>query len=143
MDPADSPVIIPSQLAAGFRSLGVATGQTLLLHASVKTVGWLLGGPRVILEAVLGIIAPGGTLMMLASWEGNPYRMERWPTAQRTACLAECPGFDPASSPADARELSILAEYLRTWPGAIAVSLHLPLRLLVIEVVAEPRIART
>ncbi len=118
MDSADAPVIIPSQLAAGFRALGVAAGQTVLLHASVKAVGWLLGGPQVILETLLGILGPRGTLMMLASWEGNPYRMERWPAAQRTACLAECPAFDPATSPADHREMSILAEYLRTWPGA-------------------------
>ena len=115
---ADTPLITPSQLAAGFRTLGLASGQTLLLHASVSAVGWILGGPRVILATLLESIAPGGTLMMLASWEGNPYRMEQWTAAQRAACLAECPVFDPATSPADHREMSILAEYLRTWPGA-------------------------
>jgi aminoglycoside 3-N-acetyltransferase len=118
MDTADVPLITPSHLAAGFRTLGIATGQTLLLHASVNAVGYLLGGPRVILETLLDLIAPGGTLMMLANWEGNPYRMEQWPAAQRAACLAECPVFDPMTAPADHRDLSILAEYLRTWPGA-------------------------
>ena len=89
-----------------------------MLHASVKTIGWILGGPRVVLETLLDLVTPGGTLMMLASWEGNPYRMDRWPVAQRELCLAECPAFDPGTSPADHREMSILAEYLRTWPGA-------------------------
>ncbi len=118
MDTADLPVITPRQLAAGFHTLGIAPGQTLMLHASVRAVGWILGGPRVILDTLLDLLAPDGTLMMLASWEGAPYRMEQWPAAQRAACLAECPAFDPATSPADHREMSILAEYLRTWPGA-------------------------
>jgi aminoglycoside 3-N-acetyltransferase len=55
--------------------------------------------------------------MMLASWEGNPYRMEQWAEAHQAACRVECPAFDPRTAPADHRELSILAEYLRTWPG--------------------------
>ncbi len=118
MDTPELPVIPESQLAAGFRALGVAAGQTLMLHASVKTIGWILGGPRVVLETLLDLLTPRGTLMMLASWEGNPYRMDRWPLTRRALCLAECPAFDPGTSPADHREMSILAEYLRTWPGA-------------------------
>src|SRR3712207_6403591 len=104
MDRADLPVITTSHLAAGFRTLGITTGDTLLLHASVKAVGWILGGPRVILETLLDLVAPGGTVMMLASWEGHPYRMHQWPAAQRAACLAECPAFDRSTSPADHRE---------------------------------------
>ncbi len=118
MDASHVHMIPNSRLDAEFRTLGIAAGQTVMLHVSVKTIGWILGGPRVVLETLLKLIAPGGTLMMLASWEGNPYRMDRWSPAQRAACLAECPAFDPSTSPADHRELSILAEYLRTWPGA-------------------------
>jgi aminoglycoside 3-N-acetyltransferase len=101
MDTADVPMLTHRQLAAAYRTLGIATGHTVLLHASVKSIGWILGGPRVVLETLLDLIAPGGTLMMLASWQGNPYRMDRWPEAQRAACLAECPAFDPDVSPAD------------------------------------------
>lgn len=118
MDTANLAAVTKGQLAAGLRTLGVAAGQTVMLHASVRAIGWVLGGPRVVLEALLDVLSPGGTLMMLASWEGAPYRMERWPAAQQAACLAECPAFDPATSPAAHREMSILAEYLRTWPGA-------------------------
>ncbi len=118
MDPIDSPVLTRSKLAADLRTLGISVGQTLMLHVSVKSLGWVLGGPRLVLETLLDVVGPQGTLMMLASWEGNPYRMEHWPEAQRNACYADCPPFDPATAPADHREMSILAEYLRTWPGA-------------------------
>src|SRR3712207_8894196 len=107
-----------SRLHADLRALGVRAGRVLMLHASVRAIGWVVGGPRVILDALLDLLTPGGTLMMLASWEGNPYGMEAWPEERRAAWQAECPAFDPATSPADHREMSILAEYLRTWPGA-------------------------
>ena len=108
--------ITKSQLIEDLWGLGVRPGQTLMLHASVKSIGWIVGGPRMVLEAILETITPSGTLMMLASWEDNPYDLERWPSERRKAYLKECPGYDPATSPADHRELSILAEYLRTWP---------------------------
>jgi aminoglycoside 3-N-acetyltransferase len=114
----DQPLVTRSQLLADLHLLGVGPGDTLMLHASVRALGWVVGGPRVVLDALLDLLSPGGTLMMLASWEGNPYGMQDWPAATRAAWLAECPPFDPVTSPADHRELSILAEYLRTWPGA-------------------------
>ena len=89
-----------------------------MLHTSIKAIGWILGGPRTVLEALLHVLTPSGTVMMLASWEGNPYALAAWPEAQQQAALAEWPPFDPATSPADHRDMSIVAEYLRTWPGA-------------------------
>jgi aminoglycoside 3-N-acetyltransferase len=114
----DQPLVTRGQLIADLRTLGVRPGDTIMLHASVRALGWIVGGPRVILDALLDLLTPDGTLMMLASWEGNPYGWADWPEATRAAWLAECPPFDPATSPADHRELSILAEYLRGWPGA-------------------------
>lgn len=107
-----------SQLLADLRALGIGAGDTIILHASVRAIGWVVGGPRVILDALLDLLTPRGTLMMLASWEGNPYELASWSEERRAAWLAECPAFDPVTSPADHREMSILAEYLRTWPGA-------------------------
>lgn len=113
-----APLLTKSQLVAELRALGVQEGAVLMLHASVRELGWIVGGPRVVLDALLELLTPRGTLMMLASWEGNPYGMAEWPEKARAAWLAECPPFDPATSPADHREMSILTEYLRTWPGA-------------------------
>ena len=112
------PFVTRSQLVRELSELGVSKGQTLMLHASVKTVGWVVGGPDVILDAILELLTPSGTLMMLASWEDNPYDLARWPEERRAAYLKECPAYDPLKSRADRREMGILAEYLRTWPGA-------------------------
>jgi len=118
MEKVEVPSITAEQIEAGLKKIGVQAGQTVMLHASVKAAGWVLGGPIGVLEALLNVVTPSGTVMMLASWEGNPYHMTQWPEEQQQACLAQCPPFDPATSPADHREMSILAEYLRTWTDA-------------------------
>jgi aminoglycoside 3-N-acetyltransferase len=112
------PVVVHSQLVADLKHLGLRAGDTVLLHASVKSIGWIVGGPQVVLKALFDVLTPDGTLMMLASWEGNPYELDEWTEEEQQRWLDECPPFDPDTSPADHRELSILAEYLRTWEGA-------------------------
>lgn len=99
------------------RQLGLAPGQTVMLHVSVRAIGWVVGGPDVVIRALLDVLTPQGTLMMYVGWEEAPYELAEWPEDRRRAYLAECPPFDPATSRAR-RGYSILTEYLRTWPGA-------------------------
>ena len=89
----------------------------VMLHASVRAVGWVVGGPDVVIQALLDVLAPEGTLMMYVGSEDMPYGMAEWPEERRRAYLEECPPFDPATTPAH-RKWSILTEYLRTWPAA-------------------------
>lgn len=117
MDRQEPPVITRSRIARDLKSLGVVSGQVLMLHASVKAIGWVVGGPNVVLQALLDVLSPTGTLMMYVSWEEGPYDMSEWPEEKRRAYLAECPPFDPTTSRAF-RAWSVLTEYLRTWPGA-------------------------
>jgi len=56
--------------------------------------------------------------MMYVGWEESPDRLEDLPKDYQQAYLEECPPFDPATSRAN-RDYSILAEYLRTWPGTL------------------------
>lgn len=62
-----------------------------MLHASVKNVGWVVGGPDVVLDAILEVLTASGTLMMLASWEDNPYTLRHWAKERQEAYLQECP----------------------------------------------------
>lgn len=112
-------VVTRSRLVEDLRVLGLTAGQTVMLHVSVKALGWVVGGPDTVLDAIFELLTPTGTLMMLASWEDNPYELADWPTDKQQAYLSEGPAYDPARSRADWREMSILSEYLRTWPGAL------------------------
>jgi len=88
-----------------------------MLHASVKAVGWVVGGPDVVLQSLLDVLTSAGTLMMYVGWEENGYNLADWPEEKQRAYREESPPFDPATSRAH-RKWSILTEYLRTWPGA-------------------------
>ena len=54
-------------LANDFRNLGIRAGDTVMLHASVRAVGEVAGGPDAIHLALKSALTPGGTLMMYAS----------------------------------------------------------------------------
>ncbi|MFP3985237.1 MAG: aminoglycoside 3-N-acetyltransferase [Candidatus Bathyarchaeia archaeon] len=113
--------ITKSRLIEDFEKLGVAEGQTVMLHASVKAIGWVVGGPDVIIQALLDVLGSSGTLMMYVGWEDAPYNLVEWSKDLQQAYLEECPAFNPATSRAH-RKWSILTEYLRTWPSAFRSS---------------------
>jgi aminoglycoside 3-N-acetyltransferase len=118
----NSPALVTrGQMARDLRALGIAPGQVILLHASVKAVGWVVGGPDVVLQALLDVLTSDGTLCMYVSWEEWEQGLvdyAGWPEARQAAYREECPPFDPHTSRAN-RKWSILTEYLRTWPGAL------------------------
>lgn len=111
------PPITKSRLVADLKKLGVRQGDTIILHASVKAIGWVVGGPDVVIQALLDVLGDEGTLMMYVGWEDSPYRLAEWDEEWQQAYLKECPPFDPKTSRAY-RNWSILTEYLRTWHGA-------------------------
>jgi aminoglycoside 3-N-acetyltransferase len=105
-----------SQLIHDLRALGVRDG-VAMVHASLGSLGWVVGGSQTVVEALLHALGPAGTLCAQASWEDIPFGHAGWPRAWRDAYEAELPPFDPdlsAAAPYEGR----LAERIRTWPGA-------------------------
>ena len=56
-----------NELADGFRALGVLPGDTVMVHASVRSVGPIAGGPDQIHLAIKDALTDSGTMMMYAS----------------------------------------------------------------------------
>ncbi len=110
-------LVTHSRLVDDLVRLGLRPGETIMLHASVRSIGWVVGGPQVVLQSVLDALSPGGTLMMYASCEDDTENWSEWSPAKQAVYLAEYPAFDPAQTRAK-RSYSILTEYLRTIPGA-------------------------
>jgi aminoglycoside 3-N-acetyltransferase len=113
----DIDLITPHRLGHDLRALGVRPGQVVMLHASVKAVGAVMGGPNTILTALLDVLTPAGTLMMYAGWQDIPDFIGELPPQVQALYHEQHPPFDPATARA-VRENSILAEFLRTWPGS-------------------------
>ncbi len=46
-----------------FNRLGIAPGDTVIIHSSIKAVGWVEGGPQTIASALLHAVGPEGTVV--------------------------------------------------------------------------------
>lgn len=91
-------------LVVGLRQLGLQTGDRVIAHTSLSSFGMLEGGAQSVIEAILTVIGPRGTLMMphffSPSYEGVFDRHDPPPTT-----------------------CGVVPRLLRTWPGAV-LSLH-------------------
>jgi aminoglycoside 3-N-acetyltransferase len=108
------------RLGEELTSLGVRRGSVLLVHSSLKAVGWVCGGPVAVVQALLDALGPDGTLVVPthtpdnsdpAGWQHPPVPESWWP-----AIRAHTPAFDPAVTPS--QWMGVIAETARTWPGA-------------------------
>src|SRR6185503_2694845 len=108
------------ELAADFRALGVRSGDTIMLHASVRAVGRIAGGPDQIHLALKDALTPDGTLMMYASCPEHYDEIGHGnltPEEEREL-LEKLPPFDAATARSQ-RDNGALVELLRTWPESI------------------------
>jgi aminoglycoside 3-N-acetyltransferase len=105
------------RLAADFRALGVEPGDTIMLHASVRAVGEVAGGPDEIHLALKDALTPDGTLMMYASCPRYVDELGRGnlTAAEEVELLDKLPAFD-AHTARSARDNGVLVEFLRTYP---------------------------
>jgi aminoglycoside N3'-acetyltransferase len=73
-----------AMLTEQLRTLGVAPGQVLLVHSSFRALRPVEGGPRGVLEAILEVLGPRGTLVM-PSWTGrDDVSFDSWTTPAAT-----------------------------------------------------------
>lgn len=94
-----------------------------MVHTRMSAIGWVVGGSQTVVEALLAVLGPGGTLMAYAGWQDDPWHLTEWPEEWQQTYRAELPPFDPALSEAD-HEMGRLPERVRTWPGARASTGH-------------------
>jgi aminoglycoside 3-N-acetyltransferase len=110
-----------ASLTHDLRLLGVQAGMTLIVHSSLRSLGWVSGGPVAVVQALMDIITTEGTLIMPAhtpgysdpaQWENPPVPQSWWPIIYETM-----PAFDPAVTPS--MFMGQIAETFRTFPGVL------------------------
>jgi len=111
-------------LATDFKRLGLEKGMTVIVHSSLSSLGWVNGGAVTVIQALIDVITPSGTIVMPThsgeysdptQW-GNPPVPEDWWTIIRDTM----PTFDPQITPC--RGIGIIPEVFRKWPGAVRSS---------------------
>ncbi|MEU0161425.1 AAC(3) family N-acetyltransferase [Streptomyces sp. NPDC006261] len=117
-DPLDG-----DRLTAALSALGVRPGDVLLVHASLRSVGPVPGGPATVLAALRRAVGPEGTVVVPSFTPENsdtsPHYRARVRGLDAEACEAvrsSMEPFDPARTPAPS--MGALAETVRTAVGA-------------------------
>lgn len=93
------------QLVSALREIGLAPGDSFIVHISFKSLGEVEGGPETVINALIEAVSPGGNLVL--------------PTFNYTKNIAD-PYFDPAVVPC---RTGIIPELGRKRPNAVR-SLH-------------------
>ncbi len=91
---------------------------TVIVHSSLSSLGWVCGGPVAVVQALMDVITPAGTIVMPthtgdysdpAEWQ-NPPVPNDWVSIIRETM----PAFDPRITPT--RHMGRIVEVFRTWP---------------------------
>ena len=117
LPPSSSPVT-RSQLVTDLRTLGLPAGATVMVHTSLGALGWVIGGPQTVLEALRDAVGPQGTLVMpTQSWQlCDPAMLEEAPSQWWPTIRENLPLYDPAITPS--QTMGAVAELFRTTPDA-------------------------
>jgi aminoglycoside 3-N-acetyltransferase len=105
-----------SSLTLELRDLGILEGTTLLVHSSLRAIGWVVGGEHAVVMALQQVLGDAGTLVMPsfssalsdpAGWAHPPV-----PQAWFEAVRAEMPAFDPDMTPT--RDMGAIVDCFRS-----------------------------
>ncbi len=115
------PFISKKDVLAAFEAVGVNSGQNVIVHCSLSSMGFVCGGPQVIIEALMERIGSDGTILMPAqSWKNlDPETGVHWeePEEWWDAIRDNWPAYDKALTPTNT--MGAVAEMFRRWPGTL------------------------
>lgn len=106
------------RLRTQLQAIGLAAGDAVMVHAGLRSVGPMLGGPDSLISAILDVLGPTGTLLAYTDWNGDFHDLldeeGRVPEELRDAIAP----FDPAAA-RSLRDNGAFPEFVRTYPGAL------------------------
>jgi aminoglycoside 3-N-acetyltransferase len=121
MEGQDAPFTVDS-LVRDLGSLGVKGGVTLLVHSSLRAIGWVSGGAQAVVLALQAAVGEEGTLVMPthstslsdpARWQNPPPRDVSWvPLIRQTM-----PAYDPHLTPT--RAMGAIVDCFRSQPDVL------------------------
>lgn len=98
-----------ADLRSHIEAVGIARGDAVLVHAGLRSVGPILGGPDTLIGALIDAVGYDGTILAYCDWQSEYY--------ERDDLRPHVPPFDPHRSRA-IRDNGSFPELLRTTPGA-------------------------
>ena len=122
-----APGLTRARLVRDLRALGIGTGEVLLVHASLRKVGWVQGGAATVVAALREVLGGRGTLVVPTQTADNSdtSRLHLARIAGMTGdevdrFRAAMPAFDVTAT--SATSMGRIAEAVRRTPGAVRSS---------------------
>ena len=112
-------ILTKEDLIKQFRGCGVAEGQAIFVHTSLKKLGFVVGGAETVIRALLEIVGEEGTLMMPSqTWKNlDPSTGVHWEEPKKwwDIIRQNWPAYDKEITPT--LTMGAVAEMFRKWPG--------------------------
>lgn len=107
------------ELAGQIREAGVRSGDTVMVHASLRRIGPVENRAEGVVAALDRAVGPEGTVFMTVGVDDPFAWVNDRPEPERESLLAEAPPFDHRRDPADP-DIGVLAEIFRRSSGTMA-----------------------
>lgn len=120
MEPENRKLVLKKDVIEGLKRVGITEGDSVMVHTSLGRMGFVCGGPQIVIEALLEAVGEDGTVMMPAqSWKNlDPEAGVHWeePKEWWQAIRENWPAYDKRITPTNT--MGAVAEMFRSWPGA-------------------------
>lgn len=111
--------ITKTRLIEDLNSGGLKSGQTVIIHSSLSSLGWVCGGPITLIQALIEVVTKNGNIVMPThsedytepSYWKNPAVDESWWQTIRE----EMPAYQPEITPC--RGIGVVPETFRKFPN--------------------------
>lgn len=114
-------LVLKKDIKKALADLGIENGQTIMVHTSLSSLGFVCGGAQVMIEALMEAVGEEGTLMMpTQTWKNlDPTAGVHWeePEEWWQAIRDNWPAYDKNITPTNT--MGAVAEMFRQWPGAV------------------------
>ena len=114
-------VITKETIVKELTSIGLEKDDVVMVHTSLKSMGYVCGGAQTVIEALIEVVGENGTIMMpTQSWKNlDPEEGVHWDADESDWQLIRdhWPAYDKRITPTNT--MGAVAEMFRTWPGSI------------------------
>lgn len=114
-------IVLKKDILAALKEIGISKGQSIMVHTSLSSLGFVCGGPQIVIEALLESIGEEGTIMMpTQSWKNlDPSTGVHWeePEEWHDIIRENWPAYDKDITPTNT--MGAVAEMFRKWKGTL------------------------
>ena len=114
-------VVTKQEIVNALKTVGLSAGDTVMVHTSLRKMGYVCGGAQTIIESLIEVVGEEGTIMMpTQSWKNlDPETGVHWDAdeSEWDIIRENWPAYDKNITPTNT--MGAVAEMFRSWPGSL------------------------